>query len=176
MDTTAEISVLLKFSPKHEKLLENLKEQLKNSEQSTRNKITKFSTTRWTVRASALLRIIENYSYIMELWNECLVNENLTTEIKSRVNGCQSQMGIFHLFFGIHLGHRLYSHTENLLKSLQSEMSAASSKRQANLTVSLFQSLRVEECFKSFYNAILKKNERIVIYFRVKVAPQTSCT
>ena len=176
MDTTAEISVLLKFSPKHEKLLENLKEQLKDSEQSTRNKITKLSTTRWTVRASALLRIIENYSYIMELWNECLVNENLTTEIKSRVNGCQSQMGIFHLFFGIHLGHRLYSHTENLLKSLQSEMSAASSKRLANLTVSLFQSLRVEECFESFYNAILKKNERIVIYFRVKVTPQTSCT
>ena len=67
-------------------------------------------------------------------------------------------MGKFHLFFGLHLGHRLYSHTDNLLKSLQSEkMSTASSKRLANLTVSLFQSLRVEELFKSFYNAVLKK-------------------
>ena len=94
----------------------------------------------------------------MELWNECLVNENLTTEIKSRVISCQSQMGKFHLFFGFHLGHRLYSHADNLLKSLQSEkMSAASSKRLANFTVSLFQSLRVEESFKSFYNAVLKK-------------------
>ena len=35
----------------------------------TPNKITKPSKTRWTVRASALLRIAENYSYIMELSN-----------------------------------------------------------------------------------------------------------
>ena len=81
MDTAGKISVLIKFSPKHEKLLENLKEQIKDSEQISPNKITKRSTTRWTVRTSALLRIIENYSYIMGLWNECLVNENLTTEI-----------------------------------------------------------------------------------------------
>ena len=81
MDTAGEISALIKFSPKHEKLLESLKEQIKDSEQISPNKITKRSTTRWTVRTSALLRIIENYSYIMELWNECLVNENLTTEI-----------------------------------------------------------------------------------------------
>ena len=81
----------------------------------------------------------------MELWNECLVNENLTTEIKSRVTGCQSQMGKFDLFFGLHLGHRLHSYTDNLLKPLQSEkMSATSSKRVANLTISLFQSIRVE--------------------------------
>ena len=72
----------------------------------------------------------------MELWNECFVNENLTTEIKSRVIGCQSQVDKFYLFFGLHLGHRLYSHTENLSKSLQIEkMSAASSKRLANPTI-----------------------------------------
>ena len=89
----------------------------------------------------------------MELWNECLVNENFTTEIKSRVIGCQSQMGKFDLFFGLHLGHRLYSHTDNLSKSLQSKkMSAASSKRLANLTISLFQSVRVEEfCLNCIY-------------------------
>ena len=62
-------SVLFCFSPKREKLLEILKEQVKNSEQITPNKITKLSTTRWIVRASAVLKIIENYSYIMVLWN-----------------------------------------------------------------------------------------------------------
>ena len=84
MDTTGEISVLIKFLQKHEKLLEKLiKEQIKNSKQITPNKITKLSTTRWIVRVSALLRIIENYLYIMELWNEYLVNKSLTTEVKS---------------------------------------------------------------------------------------------
>ena len=55
-------------------------------------------------------------------------------------------------------------------------MSAASSKRLANLTVPLYQSLRVEESFESFYNVVLKKNELIAIYIRAKVTPQTSCT
>ena len=58
MDTAGEISVLTKFSPKREKHLENLKEKIKNIQQITPNKITNFSTTRWTVRASDLLRII----------------------------------------------------------------------------------------------------------------------
>ena len=102
----------------------------------------------------------------MNLWNECLVNENLATEIKSRVICCQSQMGKFDLFFGLHLGHHLYSHTENLSKSLQSEkMSSTSSKRLANLTISLSQSLIVVVSFESFYNFILKKT-------RAKVTPQ----
>ena len=50
MDITGEISVLITFSPKREKLLVKLKEQTKNTEQITPNKTTKLSTTRWTVR------------------------------------------------------------------------------------------------------------------------------
>ena len=42
MDTTGEIFVLIKASPKHEKFQENLKEQIKNSEKTTPNKIAKF--------------------------------------------------------------------------------------------------------------------------------------
>ena len=40
MNTAEDISVLIKFSTKREKLLENLKEQIKNSEQITTNKTT----------------------------------------------------------------------------------------------------------------------------------------
>ena len=71
-------------------------------------------------------------------------------------------MGKFDLFFGLHFWHRLYSHTGNLPKSLQSEkISATCSKRLANLTISLFQSLRVEESFESFYNVVLKKMKEL---------------
>ena len=49
MNTAEDISVLIKFSTKREKLLENLKEQIKNSEQTTTNKITNLSTTKWRV-------------------------------------------------------------------------------------------------------------------------------
>ena len=150
---------------------------MNNCEQITPNKITKLSTIRLIVRVSALLRIIENYLYIMELWNECLVDKNLTTEVKSWVIGCQSQMAKFDLFFGLHLLRCLYSHTDNLSKSLQcKKMSAASSKWLASLTISLFQSPGVEESFKSFYSVVLKKKKtkRIAIYFRAKITPQMS--
>ena len=105
IDTSGVISVLIKFSPKHAKLLKNFKEQSKNNnKQITSIKITKLSTPSWTVRASAPLRVIKNYSYIIELWNECLVNENLTKEIKSRIIDSQSQMGKFDLFLGFTVG------------------------------------------------------------------------
>ena len=45
MDTAGETFVLIKFSLKRERLLENLKEQTKNSEKITLNNITKLSTT-----------------------------------------------------------------------------------------------------------------------------------
>ena len=102
--------------------------------------------------------------------------ENLATEIISRVIGCHSQMGKFDFFFRLHLGHRLYSHTDNLSNSLQSEkMSVATSKRLANLTVSLVQSIRVEESFESFYNAVLKERKNCHLFqsqsYPVNVVP-----
>ena len=47
------------------------------------------------VRLSALLGTIQNYSSIMGLWNECLVNKNLTIEMKLRVVASQNQKGNF---------------------------------------------------------------------------------
>ena len=71
-------------------------------------------------------------------------------------------MGKFDLLFGLHLGHRLYSHTENLSKLLPSEkISAASNIRLTNLTISMFQSHRVKESFESFYDVVLKKKKEL---------------
>ena len=42
--------------------------------------------------ASALLRVTENYSDIMEISSECVASENVNIEIKYRVIGCNSQM------------------------------------------------------------------------------------
>ena len=42
MDTAGKITLLIKFSPKPGKLLENHREQIKNSEQITSYKITNF--------------------------------------------------------------------------------------------------------------------------------------
>ena len=45
-------------------------------------------------------------------------------------------MESFHLFFGLNLGHIIFSHTDNLFKTLQAKtISACSCKRLAELTI-----------------------------------------
>ena len=81
--------------------------------------------TRWTVRANALKSIAENYSTLMDTWDECLENAR-DTETKARILGVKSQMRTFDFFFGIHLGELILSHSDNLSKTLQrKDISAA---------------------------------------------------
>ena len=107
----------------------------------------------------------------MELWNECLVNENLTTEIKSRVTGCQSQMGKFDLFFALYLGARLYS-----IRTIFRNHCRA--KKWLLLLVNDWQT-SLSHCFNhlelknlsNLFTMLFWKNERIGIYLRTKVTP-----
>ena len=120
--------------------------------------ITKLSVTRWTVRATSFQRILDNYTYLTQLWDDCLKDKLTTDDVKARIIGCKSQMSKFSLFFGLNLGLRLYAHTDNLSKALQTtKMSATSSKRLANLTIDVFQGMRNENNFNLLYDAICKK-------------------
>ena len=126
------------------------------------NRISKFSMTRWTVRANCLQRIIDNYSFLYELWDECLSESGLIQDIKSRIIGCKAQMETFNFYFGLKLGKLLYSHTDKLSQTLQSEkMSAVSSKHLAMLTIETLSRLRDSECFNAFYDLCLKESQRI---------------
>ena len=80
---------------------------------------------------------------------------------RGRIFGCQAQMNTFHFFFGLHLGERLFSHTDNLSKTLQkTKMSAVSGQRVANLTKQVLQKMRNNECFKSFYDTVVTKSKK----------------
>ena len=57
----------------------------------------------------------------MALWKFCLENDNIATEVKSRIVGVKKQMEKFDFFFGLSIAHRLCSHTDNLSKTLQAE-------------------------------------------------------
>ena len=56
--------------------------------------------TRWTVQANMMRKIIENYQMLFNLWDLSL-EENLNSEIRPRVIGCQTQMTKFRFFYGI---------------------------------------------------------------------------
>ena len=158
MDTAKEIVTLIKFSPKRERLLGDIKENL--DEEHAAGGIITLCPTRWTVRASCFQRIIDNYSALLQEWIVCL-DQKLQADVRGRVIGCEAQMNTFDFFFGLNLGERLFSHTDNLSKTLQkTKMSAVSGQRVANVTKQVLEKMRNNECFKSFYDTVLVKSKQ----------------
>lgn len=102
MGTVGEICILIKFSPKREKMLGALSENVEgvDNDDDGGTSLNKMSETRWTVRANCLKKIIDNYSKLQSLWDICL-EENLTREVRSRIIGCKAQMKSFPFFFRV---------------------------------------------------------------------------
>ena len=166
MGTAGEMAILVKFSPKRETILGDIKENIERQHEDSEedlfkaDSLSKLSTTRWTVRADCFRRIIDNYASLYQLWLSCL-SQSLETDIKSRVTGCKSQMEKFEFYFALQLSHKLYALTDNLSKTLQShKMSALSGKRNAELTKKTIETMRNDESFVLFYETTVRKAEK----------------
>ena len=164
MSTVTEICVLFNYSPKRENILGRMQENFEGNFVPATDKFSaleKLCPTRWTVCASCLQKIIDNYCLLLKLQDECL-KESLDVETRSRIIGCKAQMKTFNFFFGLCLGQRHYSLTDNLSKTLQKEkMSAVSGQRLASLTAKTIQSMRSDSDFDLFYQTVNKKAEKI---------------
>ena len=160
MGTVGEITVLIKNSPKREKMLGSLTENVEGLEESQEGKgdsLDKMSVTQWTVRANWFKKIIDHYNSLQQLWEDCL-QENLTKDVRFRIIGCQAQMKTFSFLFGLCLGQSLYCHTDNLSKAFQNQnMSAVSGHRLALLTEETLENMRNETSFKLFFDLVVKK-------------------
>lgn len=161
MDIAKEIVTLIKFSPKRECLLKELKDNLEIEDENVSSRgIIGLCPTRWTVRASCFRRILEHYPILLQEWDICL-SEKLQSDVRARIIGCKTQMERFDFFFGLHMGERIYSHTDNLSRTLQStKMAAVSGKRLANLTKETLSKMR--DHFDLFYHTVVQKSEGLV--------------
>ena len=68
MGTVGEITVLIKYSPKREKMLGSLIENVEGLEEGQEGKgdsLDKMSVTRWTVRANCFKKIINHYNSLL---------------------------------------------------------------------------------------------------------------
>ena len=162
MGTVAEITTLVKYSPKREQLLGSVKENIEiehgdNDALDRGESLSKFCATRWTVRATTMRKVMTNHQLLFDIWDLCL-EENLDRETLSRIVGCQSQMTTFRFFYGLNFSYTVYSLTDNLLKTLQSEnMSAIEGKSIAMRTVETLDSMRNETASDLFFETICKK-------------------
>ena len=121
LDTTFEISKLIKYSPRRDAIFHKLKAEMAPDGPGFRT----LCPTRWTVRAPSLESVIKNFPVLQGLWEEArdIVKDS---ETRARIIGVQSMMMTFDYLFGLVLGERILKHTDNLSKTLQNPALTAS--------------------------------------------------
>ena len=91
MGTVTEIISLVKYSPKRENLLGNIKDFIDFESLHTDDEIEvvptlgKLSATRWTVSGNAYKKIESNYLPLIKLWDVSLADDKLDSEVKGEI-------------------------------------------------------------------------------------------
>ena len=158
LDTTQEITVLVKKSPKREGIFQRIQSELSGGNSDNHIGIRVLCPTRWTVRSVAIQSILRNYDALMELWEELIFEAN-DVKLKSRLKGVQSHMQKFDFFFGLKLGDLILGHSENLSRSLQkSSLSASEGQLMAKVTVQTLKSFQSE--FDPFWENVKEESSK----------------
>ena len=153
LDTTSEISKLLKYLPKRDRMFEKLKAEL--APQTPGFHV--LCTTRWIVRVTSLQSMIDNWIPLQDLWDESL-ETNLESEVKSRVIGVKHQVGTFDYYFRVSLGAQILRIGDNLSKTLQdSHISDSEGQEVSNLTVKTLEKMRSDNHFNLFLETVTHK-------------------
>ena len=153
LDTTNEITKLIKLSPRRENIFQGLKDAMSAADTSSPG-IRVLCPTRWTVQADSLASVTKNYTVLQSTWEEAL-EISKDSETKARIQGVASQMYTFKFLFGIMLAEMVLKDTDNLSRTLQHKaMSAAAGQRIAQMTVQTLQSIRNDETFHLFWEKV----------------------
>ena len=165
LETTHEITKLVKKSPKRDSKLKNIKTAAEiDEEDSTVKKkvtITLLCPTRWTVRAKSLSSIIENFEELKSLWEWSLENCS-DTEMKARIRGVDTNMTTFNYIYGAFLGKLILGLSDSLSRTLQNpKLSAADGRTTAEATIKTLISLRNVTHFDLFWENVLKQSSRL---------------
>ena len=109
LDTTYEITKLIKKSPKREVIFKKIADEIKHDSPSIRM----LCPTIWTVRAEALTSVSENYGALQSTWKVAR-QATKDAEMRARIIGVASQMEKFEYFFGVELGRKCLNVFDNL--------------------------------------------------------------
>ena len=159
LDTCFEMSKLLKFSPKRDAAFETLKSQLAPNNPGFRT----LCPTRWTVRATSLNSIYQNYNVLKKFWDDAR-GFSVDSECRARIIGVQAQMSQFSFLFGLMLAERVLQHTDNLSKTLQNpNLTAIEGERIAQLTRSTLLLMRTDDNYELFWARLLKLHDEFAV-------------
>ena len=97
LDTVFEMSKLIKYSPRRDAILDQLRQEMAPDKPGFRV----LCSTRWTVRADSLNGVLENYTVLTSLWE---ISYECSKDYKTRswIIGVKTQMH-FDFLFGVSL-------------------------------------------------------------------------
>lgn len=159
LETTHEVTKLIKYSPRRESIFQ----QIKSVSASNSPGIRVLCLTRWTVRAEALASIISNFACLQGTWEEA-VEVVRDTETKARIRGVSAVMNTFDFLFGCMLGEMILKHSDNLSSTLQNKsLSAAEGQCIAQMTIGTLKSVRSDNSFDLFWQKVNSKASELDI-------------
>ncbi len=97
LDTTYEITKLIKLSPRREALLREIQDQKELLTGTDSTSIKLLCPIRGTVRADSLMSIIENYAELLNTWDNAYEAAR-DAETEARIQGVAAQMNNFDFF------------------------------------------------------------------------------
>ena len=104
------------------------------------------------MRGDSITSILDNYTVLKQLWEECLNTTSLLPEVKGRIFSVRAQMSQYNLLFGLILCERILKITGNLSRTLQKQsLSATEAQYIATLTVKTLKDMRTDEAFWLFF-------------------------
>ena len=160
LETTRDITKLIKFSPRRDGIFQSIKETLPAG--STLG-VRVLCPARCTIRAESICSIIANYEALEMSWDEAKPSTAThDTETKARIQGVAAQMRTFEFFFGSMLGELVLKHTDNLNKTLQhASTSAAEGQQVTAMMVATLNSVHSDEWFDQFWEVVIKKVDKL---------------
>ena len=142
LETTHEITKLIKHSPRKDGIFRELKRAHDRNSGFQSPGMRLLCPTRWTVQADSLKSVLDNYEALMDNWEETL-HIVRDTEMKARIDGIVSQMQTFDFAFGTVLGELILRHSDNLSQTIQAKStSAAEAQLIAKLVITTIQNIR----------------------------------
>lgn len=157
LDCCYEIVKLVKFSPKREAMLKEIKQESCADTPGLRT----LCPTRWTVRAASLASIITNYENLLRLW-ETTITHTSDTEMKARIQGVNAVMHGYKFLFAIHLSQLIFRHSDKLSQTLQQpKLSNVEGHHVAMLVVETLKGLRCDTSFEAFWEKIERSRESL---------------
>ena len=161
LETTHEVTRLIKYSPRHEGIFHELNSAHDITTGYQSPGVHVLYPTCWTVNADSLASIIGNYAVLQSTWEEA-VEAVRDTETKAKFNGVAVQMEKFDFFFGAAIGELLLCHSDNLSQTLQKRtISAAEGQQVARMVINTLQSIRTQDCYDLFWAKVVKEAIRL---------------